>query len=123
MVKTCTKCHETKDYSGFHKQPTCKDGYNTHCKVCYNTATRNAKILQRYGITAKEADKLKTKGCELCGSTHQLHIDHNHLTGDVRGVLCTNCNRGIGHLMDSPDLLRKAAQYLEERGNYSKWQI
>jgi hypothetical protein len=44
-----------------------------------------------------------------------LSVDHNHKTGKVRGLLCTNCNTGIGNLRDSVDLLKKAIQYLEER--------
>lgn len=46
-------------------------------------------------------------------------VDHNHKTGAVRGLLCRGCNHGIGCLKDSPDVLRAACSYLEERGNYS----
>ena len=43
-----------------------------------------------------------------------LHIDHCHKTGVVRGMLCGNCNFLLGHANDSPEILRKAADYLEE---------
>lgn len=55
--------------------------------------------------------------CALCAKPEagrSLAIDHNHITGEVRRLLCNNCNRGIGHMQDNPDLLRRAAAYLEE---------
>ena len=121
-MKTCSKCGVSKPLFDFFKQKTGKDGYHASCKSCFNTATRQAKHLKRYGLTSEQIDEMKKTGCELCGTTENLHVDHNHNTGNVRGILCTNCNRGIGHLKDSPDLLRKAATYLESKGNYSKWQ-
>lgn len=56
--------------------------------------------------------------CEICGVTKILKRDHNHHTGEVRGCLCSSCNRGIEYLGDSPNVLRKAIQYLETRGYY-----
>lgn len=41
-----------------------------------------------------------------------MHVDHDHATGAIRGVLCLNCNQGIGKFGDDPDLLRRAAVYL-----------
>lgn len=73
---------------------------------------------RRYNLTPDEADELRAGGCQICGSEGgegrwgNLHIDHDHATGKVRGVLCTNCNTGIGKFKDSPELLRKAIEYL-----------
>lgn len=109
----CRKCGVDKPKAHFHaKRTTCKD--------CFNEATRNAKYMSRYGITATEADEMKKSGCNICGDTHNLHIDHNHDTGEVRGVLCKGCNQGIGLLGDSPDRLRAAAQYLDDKGTYER---
>lgn len=121
-TKQCNKCAESKPLTEFNKHKTTKDGYGTYCKECYNKQTLLAKHLKRYGMSTEEIADLKKAGCELCGSLDNLHIDHNHSTNIVRGVLCTNCNRGLGHFKDSPDLLKKAVEYLEEKGNYSRWQ-
>lgn len=55
--------------------------------------------------------------CACCGrlktSQKNLSLDHNHITGEVRGFICQNCNLGLGHFQDSSDILRKAIKYLE----------
>ncbi len=74
---------------------------------------------KRYGITKTEADKLKAGGCDICGRTevagrwgNNMHIDHDHETGKVRGVLCHGCNVSLGHFDDDPVLLQRAVDYL-----------
>ncbi len=60
-------------------------------------------------------------GCALCGDIHadslnrRLHVDHDHVTGVVRGILCSSCNLGIGKFEDDPQRLRAAADYLEKK--------
>ncbi|MFE5866619.1 endonuclease VII domain-containing protein [Streptomyces virginiae] len=51
--------------------------------------------------------------CCLCLRAPAVHVDHCHKTGRVRGVLCFNCNVGLGLLKESPDRIRRAAEYLE----------
>jgi len=47
------------------------------------------------------------------GVVKSLSVDHNHDTGDVRALLCQTCNTGIGNLKDNPELMRRAAEYIE----------
>jgi hypothetical protein len=75
----------------------------------------------RHDLTEAEYfDLLDRQGgaCAICGATEAdrnrplLHVDHDHETGNVRGLLCTPCNAGIGHFRDDPALLRRAIRYL-----------
>lgn len=72
---------------------------------------------KKYGITPEQWDDLFAKQngcCAICGvrPTKRLHVDHNHHTGAVRGLLCNNCNLGLGKFGDNPNLTELATQYL-----------
>lgn len=75
---------------------------------------------KRYGLTVEEMYALyeNNQTCNICGDAFPIskhkHIDHCHATGKARGILCTRCNTALGHMRDSPELLRKAAEYLEK---------
>lgn len=77
---------------------------------------RSQKIKRVYGLTDAEFDVMKEKQdgcCLICGVRPvTLHIDHCHDSGQVRGLLCGLCNRGIGAFRDDPQLLDSAAEYL-----------
>lgn len=94
----------------------------------YRDKNKNFKKYQRdynleklYGITQAEYEALLARqngGCAVCGEfiPHRgphMPIDHDHETGLVRGIVCNKHNRGIGLFNDNPDLLRSAAEYLE----------
>lgn len=66
-----------------------------------------------------EAGMLESQGsvCAICGCLPPLCVDHNHVTGVVRGLLCRNCNLALGGFKDNPDSLRKAITYLESEFN------
>jgi len=66
--------------------------------------------------------------CTICGSqillyaigkekVNTCHVDHNHVTGEVRSLLCAECNTGLGKFRDSPELLQKAATYIKRYTN------
>lgn len=75
--------------------------------------------VRKYGMTQDEAERMRERGCDICGEKNgdsgrwgNLHIDHDHETGKVRGVLCHSCNVLIGHAEDDPARLEAAAAYL-----------
>ena len=78
-------------------------------------------LKHKYGVSQEDyAKRLKKQnyGCAICRVhemklTRGLYVDHNHKTGKVRGLLCTNCNTALGMLEDSPELLTKAIEYLK----------
>lgn len=84
-------------------------------------ARRRYGMKHHYGLTYEEYEAmLEAQGfcCAVCGTSEtkkDWHIDHCHTTGEVRGLLCNNCNAGIGMFKDDPTRLRAAADYLERR--------
>lgn len=85
-------------------------------------ANRQVQSLKVYGLTAESFAVLaqsQEDRCAICGSEHRghgkrLHVDHDHVTGKVRGLLCGPCNVSLGGFADNPDRLRKAAGYIEQ---------
>ena len=89
-------------------------------------------LINKYDLTLTEYDELLSAQeckCAICGThvteavlgrSHHLHVDHNHNTGEVRGLLCWECNSGLGKFKDDVSVLLKAVEYLTERGSYAK---
>ena len=116
MNRKCSTCKEQKDLECFSREAGRSLGHTYTCKTC---SKRNARrhILRMYGLTEETYQTLLTKQdnkCAVCLEQfkNNPHIDHNHSSGQVRGLLCTNCNRGIGLLKDNPETLQRAATYL-----------
>jgi hypothetical protein len=83
---------------------------------------RKYQLQNKYGITEKDYEDMlisQEGKCAICetedktGKWQRFGVDHCHVTGKVRALLCNECNRGIGLLRDSSELLRKAANYLD----------
>lgn len=88
------------------------------CKPCDKVRNRQRLLAAKYGMTPKAfAALLAEQGgvCAVCGTTRGTGpvVDHCHTTGKVRGILCSPCNVALGQMEDSPELLRRAAVYLE----------
>jgi hypothetical protein len=73
-------------------------------------------LKKKYVITQNDKDQLalaQNGACAICAAQAFLVVDPDHHTLEVRGLLCSECNRGLGAFFDSPDHLRNAASYLE----------
>lgn len=94
--------------------------------TCVDAAFASAYYERTYGIDIKQVEAIKIaqqEVCAICGGPgflmdikrhkRKLHVDHCHDTGVVRGLLCANCNRGIGLLQHSVENCLKAAEYLK----------
>ncbi len=83
---------------------------------------REYNLVRLYGITIEQYDTLfQIQGgvCAICSQPPKegkkpLHVDHDHVTGSVRALLCGECNKSLGGFQDSPELLDKAAAYLRK---------
>jgi len=135
-MKKCTKCGEQKPLSEFYKTKLKKDGFQSCCKICADIANkktkekdpqkyaemrRKNKLKKKYNLTLENFNVLKIKqksSCAICKNKLKIgngtHVDHCHKTGDVRGLLCNSCNRGIGYLQDSIEILKSAVNYLKK---------
>jgi hypothetical protein len=79
-------------------------------------STRDYHLRRRYGLTSADVDAMiEAQGgtCAVCPGPPQ-HVDHDHETGEVRGILCFNCNQALGNVRDNSMVLRGLARYLEK---------
>ncbi len=113
-TKVCTACGIEKPFSAFVAENGGRgDGRNVHCRPC----RPNTHSMRVYGLTAIEADAIRGRGCEVCGSNENVHIDHCHDSNVVRGALCVNCNIALGQCRDDPTRLRALADYAEQHAH------
>ena len=145
VEKRCTRCDTVKPLSEFRARGgTQKNLLKSWCKTCHFAEHKNwciknpdrikeyrgrdpwslIKRCSRHGITSEqfaEAYENQDGKCLICCviiSQMGSAIDHNHNTGEFRGILCKTCNRALGLFRDSPAILRRATDYLETRGHY-----
>lgn len=86
----------------------------------YLEINKNSRLKKIYGITLEEYKKLlslQNNVCAICfrpsDDKRDLSVDHNHETGKIRGLLCRNCNLGLGLLGDNKQMLLRACTYLD----------
>ena len=122
----CPSCGEDKTPEEFPRHRNRDSGRATYCKTCHNARNRESKnrrggsrhyhLRQRYGIGASDVEALKeSQGglCAVCRKLPAVQVDHDHVTGRVRGILCDGCNGGLGHFRDDPEVIRRAIAYVE----------
>jgi hypothetical protein len=125
--RRCPDCGATKPLAAFPRNASGSGGFARYCKPCHNARGRESRerlhggsreyhLRRRYGIGQVDVDELlEAQGgrCAICGRAGPEHVDHDHRTGWVRGILCFNCNGGLGQFRDDPELLGEALTYLK----------
>jgi len=141
-MKTCTKCGKEKPSTEFSNNVNCKDGLQQWCRACMSQGAseyirthkandpeylRKFKIRHmasarkcKYGLTPIQYDQMveDQKGvCKICGKENKdvkaLAVDHDHITGKVRGLLCRTCNTKL-NVVEDIEFNQKAFAYLLE---------
>lgn len=123
---TCTRCKKEKpgnsEFFPLHNKK--KNGLDSWCRVCraqYRSEICRGRFRKCISDEALKRIKKEVTECVICGDNAPLVVDHDHVTGQVRGMLCNHCNRGLGHFRDSPMLLEFAAQYLYASVDAPEW--
>jgi len=136
-MKHCPVCKSDKELSQFWKgQYCCIDCQKVKQKTVWASRTPKKRLEQhlkyKYGVSHQEfmdAWQKQSGCCAICSETlpdlmvyenrrRGYAIDHNHETGDFRGILCLNCNSLLGMARDSKRILQKAINYLDNNGSY-----
>lgn len=121
----CKSCVKIKTSEWEKKNKSKKKIYMVKWNNSNKDVKRNAELKCKYGITLEQYNKmLKSQQyrCAICGNTGNgkaLHLDHNHITGQVRGLICYNCNTGLGQFKTdehNDKLLMLATQYIRRIG-------
>ena len=126
----CPACGEVKIIAEFPRNRAQRNGIGTYCKPCHNRivdanrvrnqgSNRNYRLKRRYGITEADFDRMfEEQGglCAICREAPAEHVDHDHATERVRGLLCFNCNGALGQFRDRRDLMLAAIAYLDADG-------
>lgn len=124
--KWCSSCSRYLSFESFHYDAHSKVKLSQYCADCKKKRYSNKSKDERrdnwyryeYGVSLDDFNQLlEEQGykCAICkkSSKENLHVDHNHTTGEVRGLLCSKCNRGLGHFDESLDYLEAASNYLK----------
>lgn len=138
--KRCSECSENLSVKCYPKNRSAKDGLSPLCRPCNNAKTklwraenpdvaRSSDLKKKYGITLEDKRKIFAKQgsrCAACGSLdskakypgeHGWPLDHNHVTGKIRGILCQPCNTTLGYSEESIERLQSLINYLRRHSN------
>ncbi len=97
---------------------------NRRWRAAHPNADIEGHLKRKYGMTVADYDAMlvaQDGGCAICGGQpngrwkHKFHVDHDHATGKVRGLLCHRCNMMVGYSLDRPEILDHAAIYLRKQ--------
>jgi len=133
--RRCTRCREWKVWEAFSRSQRGKNGRLARCKMCVNQSNRSSRRVNveaarrgerarggrvganykaRYGLTREEYERMaraQAGACAVCGvDEKRLVVDHDHVTGHVRALLCDRCNRDMA-VVDEPGLVDRLLAY------------
>jgi len=122
--KSCNKEHEQSSREiKSNSAPRLCENFRPYNKLFDDK--RDGIVRRQYGITLAQYEQMlrdQDNKCAICGNEDEvegrrLAVDHCHQNGNIRGLLCGKCNRGIGLFYDNPKLLEKAISYLTKFAN------
>ena len=147
ILRRCRKCKKLKFLNKFPKNCSCVNGRERTCRICgpqkrnkkwrkkkgyqHTSKIRRESLIKSHKISLKTYDniiKTQNNTCKICGKAEtkkshytkqprKLAIDHDHKTGKVRGLLCSNCNNALGFAGDDTRTLRRMIYYIDNDGN------
>lgn len=118
----CGSCKKDMPKANFYRRKKREtEQYLSYCRGCRQRDRLKSRLRHSYGMTVDDLNLLMRKQdnkCAICNIDQsqlekRLDIDHCHKTGRVRGLLCPKCNKAIGLLKDSSEMLDKASNYLK----------
>lgn len=121
-TKICNYCGLEKFTTEFNLDKRYSDGFYYRCKKCISILY----IFRKYGVNLDEELIKQNNKCLICDivftdvGDSRPYVDHNHETGEFRGILCYNCNLLIGLANENIDILQSAVDYLIKNDTDSK---
>lgn len=112
----CPDCKQAVAHENYTRNSRTSSGFGSRCKACHNAGNNEAYWKRAYGLSKAQVGSLRVAQgnvCAICGQPNPQHLDHDHVTGRIRRLLCQRCNHGLGLFRDDPFLLRMAALYVE----------
>jgi hypothetical protein len=116
----CRFCGGEIDQAVHARNAYCSPEHRAQDAAIQRRENHRERWLKRYGMTIEQYEQmLASQGgcCAICRTgevpSRGWHVDHDHATGRVRGILCHGCNVSLGHFRDSVDLLQAAVVYLQ----------
>ncbi|WP_433188963.1 endonuclease VII domain-containing protein [Actinoallomurus sp. CA-150999] len=113
--KWCPGCEKVRPLEEWGRNRRSRDGYNSYCRECKNARSARDYLKKTHQLTPEDVQRLISEQggvCLICMKAAAEHVDHDHVTGERRGVLCFNCNVALGQFKDDPWILRRAIEYL-----------
>jgi DNA repair exonuclease SbcCD ATPase subunit len=131
LEKQCTNCKILQTVDNFYVDITKKCKFKSRCKKCqvvmrdktkHNKGVLKSRLKILYNLSVDDFNNLMIQQgncCKICGKhrdtqAKRLHVDHDHITGKVRGLLCSACNQALGLFKDDIAVLKSAIKYLNE---------